>query len=150
MVLRRTKMNIGFYIHTSGATEQNREIFDALNEAVENKDVTDASIFYNDIDYNPVKPKFGMFNATEIWSFTGVLVATSLENTIKAHQIVNKFKLLYLHEKQEKNLLLLLDVTNRVPVIVRNKEDSKEVYRLTGRKPKIFSKLSIKKILEAS
>ena len=143
-------MNIGFYINTPGDTEKNREIFEALNEAVENKEATDASIFYNDIDYNPIKPKFGMFNATEIWSFTGVLVATSLENTIRAHQIVNKFKLFYLHESQEKNLLMLLDVANRVPMIVRNKEDSKEVYRLTGKKPKIISKLSIKKILEAT
>ena len=141
-------MNVGFYINTVGATLQNGEIFEALNEAVDNKDVTDASVFYNDIDYNPIMPKFGLFNATEIWSFTGVLVATTLDNVVRASKIVNKFKLLYLHNNEEKNLLGILDIANNYKIITRSESDSKEIYRLTSKKSQTIQHLSIKKILE--
>jgi len=143
-------MNIGFYINTVGATDQNGEIFNALSDAINNDDITDASVFYNDIDYNPIKPKFGLFNATELWAFTGILIATTLENVMRASKVVNKFKLLYLHDNKEKNLFMLLDIVNNTPVIVRNEKDSNEIYRLTGKKPEIVPKLSIKKILEVA
>ena len=92
MVFGRTTMNIGFYVDSVAATPQNGIIFEVLNEAVENNDVTDASLFYNDIDYNPIKPQFGMFNSTDLWSFTGLLIATSLDNVIKSARVFNKFK----------------------------------------------------------
>jgi hypothetical protein len=149
MVPRRTTMNIGFYVNSTGATEQNGEIFNALNEALENKEVKDASVFYNDIDYIAITPKFGMFNSTDIWSFTGTLVATTSENVIRASQIVNKFKLLYLYDGQEKNLMMLIETANKAPIIVRNKKDSSEIYRLTGKKPTLLPELSIKNLLEA-
>jgi hypothetical protein len=140
-------MNVGFYVDSVAATPQNGEIFEALNEAVDNKDITDASVFFNDIDYNPIKPKFGMFNSTDIWAFTGVLIATTLENVIRAAKVVNKFKLIYLYNGEEKNLLMLMDIMNVVPVFVTNSQDSDEIYRLTGKKPTNISKLSIKNIL---
>ena len=140
-------MNGGFYVDSVAATPQNGEIFEALNEAVDNKDITDASVFFNDIDYNPIKPKFGMFNSTDIWAFTGVLIATTLENVIRAAKVVNKFKLIYLYNGEEKNLLMLMDIMNVVPVFVTNSQDSDEIYRLTGKKPTNISKLSIKSIL---
>ena len=139
-------MNLAFYVHSTG--KQNSEVFEALNKAVEDKDVTDASIFYNDIDHNPVKPKFGMFNATDIWTFTGVLVATTLENTLRALSVVNKFKLMYLYNKDDNNLIGLLHASNNVSVITKNEEDSKEVYRLTGKTAPVIPNLSVKKILE--
>ena len=141
-------MNVGFYIHSVGSTGENDEIYEALNKAIENNDVTDASVFFNDIDFNPVKPKFGMFNATDIWAFTGLLVATTLDNVLRASKIVNKFKLLYLHNNKEKNLFALLDIVNRIPILVKNETDSSEIYRLTGKKPKMIPNLSIKKMLE--
>ena len=150
MVLGGTKMNIGFYVNTVGATEQNGEIFNALGDAIDNDEITDASVFYNDIDYNPIKPKFGLFNATELWAFTGVLIATTLENVMRASKVVNKFKLLYLHDNQEKNLFMLLDIANKTTIIVRNQKDSNEIYRLTGKNPKIVPELAIKKILEVA
>ena len=39
-------MNVGFYVDSVAATPQNGEIFEALNEAVDNKDITDASVFF--------------------------------------------------------------------------------------------------------
>ena len=148
MVFRRKTMNLAFYVNSTG--KQNSEVFEALNKAVEDKDITDASIFYNDIDYNPVKPKFGMFNSTDIWTFTGVLVATTLENTLRALSVVNKFKLMYLYNKDDNNLIGLLHASNHVSVITKNEEDSKEVYRLTGKIAPVIPNLSVKKILEVA
>ena len=143
-------MNVGFYVDSVGATPENGEIFDALNQAVDNHEVSDASVFYNDIDYNPVKPKFGLFNATDLWSFTGLLIATSLENVIRASKVVNKFKILYLYNKSNKNLLMLLDICQSIPIVATNLEDSKEIYRLTGQKPVTVPKLSVNELLKVA
>ena len=36
MVFRRTKMNLGFYVHSTSDTPLNKDISQLLNEAVEN------------------------------------------------------------------------------------------------------------------
>ena len=42
-------MHVGFYVDTNGGTPQNTEIYDALNKAIEDGDVSDASVFYNNV-----------------------------------------------------------------------------------------------------
>ena len=144
-------MHIGFYLETSGGTPQNTEIYNALNEAVENEEVDDASVFYNNIDFNPITSKFGMFNSADMWSFTGLLVATSTGNVIRASKIVNKLKLAYLYDpfdKQDMGLFNLMGVSKMVPILTKTQEDSDEVYRLTGIKPFLLDNFSIKDIIE--
>lgn len=139
-------MNIGFYVENINSSERNVEIYNALNEAVDNKEVTDACVFFNNVDHNPIHTRFGVFNGTDIWHFTGQLVATSISNVRKALASVNKFKLSYLYDPTEKNVLGLLDIVGKVNVIARNEEEGKEFYRLTGYKPKVLSSLSVKNI----
>ena len=87
-----------------------------------------------------------MFNGTDIWHFTGNLIATSISNVHKALKSVNKFKLSYLYDPAEKNLIGLLELVGRVNIIARNEEEGKEFYRLTGEKPKVLSSFSVKNI----
>jgi len=141
-------MNLGFYVNSTAPSEQNNEIFNMLNAAMENNELVDASVFYNDIDYNPVKLNFGLFNATELWSFTGVLICDTLENAYKATNIINKFKPLYIYNKLEKNILRLLDISDKVKILARTKEDADEMYRVTGKKPHLINKLSPQSITE--
>ena len=146
-------MNIGFYINSTNVNPPNDAIFKALNEAVSNKEVTDASVFYNDIDFNPIETKFGMFNSTELWAFTGVLVATSVANVVRSLKIVNKLRPIYLYHQGDegnKDLIGLLHITNQVKIITRSEQDNKEVYRLTGKETTIIPDLNISKIFEAS
>lgn len=140
-------MNIAFYIDSLGQNEQNQEIFNLMNEAVENDLVSDASLFYNNISFNPYDSKFGIFNSTDIWNYTGTLIATTINNAIFSSKIVNKFKLAYLYKK-ESNVFGLIEVMNSCPVITTNKEDYNEVYRLTGKKPLKLKKLEVKKMIE--
>ena len=52
--------NIGFYMPIVSEEKINVDIFNSLNTAVENGDVRDATVFFNDLAFNPVIPKFGM------------------------------------------------------------------------------------------
>jgi len=140
-------MNLAFYIDSIGKSDQNEEIFNCMNEAVEYDVVSDASLFYNNISYNPYESKFGIFNSTDIWNYTGLLVATDINNAMFANKIVNKFKLAYLYKK-DANVLGLINVINACPVITVNKDDYNEVFRLTGKKPIKLKKLDAKKIIE--
>jgi hypothetical protein len=143
--------NVGFYIKKINGSERNVNIFNALNTAVMENHVRDASVFFNDVEHNPVVPRFGMFNASDIWAFTGVLFSVSLENSLMANSIVNKFKLYHIFNSDEdKNLMGLITVSNSIDVITQTEKDSKEYYRLTGKKPLVeLSDQSIKHMLES-
>lgn len=139
-------MNLGFYIEATNGSERNVQIYNALNSAVDNKEVEDACVFFNNVDHNPVHPRFGLFNGTDIWHFTGNLIATSIGNVQKALKSVNKFDLAYLYDPAEKNLFGLLELIGRVDVLAINEEEAKEFFRLTGVQPKVLSSLTVKDI----
>jgi hypothetical protein len=144
-------MNLAFYIDKLDSTEFNMQLFQLLNEAVaEYKDST-FSIFYNNLDHVGMATNFAMFNATELWSFTGVLICVSMENTAKALKVINKFKLLHMYDDDKKhNIFDILSLMNNeeITVIAKDEKDAKELYRVTGVKPKQLEGFSVEKILE--
>ena len=140
-------MNLGFYVHSTRDSPLNTEIYNLLNVAMEGGQVEDASLFYNEVDFNPNSKKFGTFNSTDLWSFSGVLVTASLDNLLTATRIINKIRLAYLYSN-EKNLMMLLGTTANVPVITRNEEDEKEYYRLTGQKSVLMKELDVNEIIK--
>tara|TARA_Y100001973_G_C5190716_1_gene330802 strand:+ start:736 stop:1200 length:465 start_codon:yes stop_codon:yes gene_type:complete len=149
MVFRRTKMHIAFYVDSNGGTPQNRKIYEVLNKAVDDKKVKDASIFFNYVDFNPVSNKFGMFDAADMWSFTGNLIATTMENVESAANIVNKFKLSYLYSEQDKErfgIFRLFNLAKSIPIITTSQEETEEVLRITGVEPKQLTNFSIEEI----
>ena len=142
-------MHIAFYVDPNGGTPQNTEIYNALNKAVDERTVDDASVFFNSVDFNPTNSKFGMFDAADMWSFTGNLVATTMENVDAAASIVNKFKLSYLYSKQDRDrsgIFKLLHIAKSFPVITTDEEDRDEVLRLTGVEPITLKTLSVEEI----
>lgn len=144
-------MHIAFYVDTNGGTPQNTEIYNALNKAVDERSVDDASVFFNHVDFNPTSSRFGMFDAADMWSFTGNLVATTMENVDTAASIVNKFKLSYLYSKQDRDrfgIFKLLRIAKSFPVIATSEEDRDEVLRLTGVEPVTLKTFSIEEIKE--
>tara|TARA_Y100000361_G_scaffold59895_1_gene52521 strand:+ start:25148 stop:25600 length:453 start_codon:yes stop_codon:yes gene_type:complete len=148
MVLRRTKMNLGFYVKSGNAEGVNGKIYMCLNEAIANKSVKDASVFFDNIDYNPMKTNFGMFNSTDIWHFTGELITTSIETTVNALKAVNRFNLSYLYTRDDIDVLKLIDISSRVNVIVDSETDSDHFYRLTGKKPKLLKDFTVESFAE--
>jgi hypothetical protein len=144
-------MKLGFYIENSGGTPQNIEIYNFLNQEVENGTLDDASVFFNSVNFNPINPHFGMFDAADLWHFSGNLITTSVDNTIKAKKVVNKFKIAYLFNKdenKEQTLFQLVYLAKEVPTLVTNQNDANELYRITGKRPIIIEKWSKEKIVE--
>jgi len=142
--------NIGFYIPMVSEEKINVDIFNSLNTAVENGEVRDATVFFNDVSFNPVTPKFSMMNASEIWSFTGNLFSLSLDGSLLAMRIVNKFELFHLYRADAENdFFKLLMVAEKTKVVTMSDADTKEFKRITGKDPVVQLKdLNIKNILE--
>ena len=147
-------MNLGFYVHSTSDTPLNKDISQLLNEAVENGVVKDASLFYNNIDFSPTDKKFGTFNSTDLWSFNGTLVVTNLTLLPMASNIVNKIKLIYLYASSEiqkgniGQLMELLNISEKIPVVARDADDKKEFYRLTKQTIPVLDKFSAEEILK--
>jgi hypothetical protein len=147
-------MNLGFYIDRTSDTPFNKEVFNLLNDAVDRHLVTDACIFYNEVDFNPNVKKFGSFNSTDLWFFSGTLVITALNLLPLATKIVNKIKLIFLFDKStiEKgnaaHLMGLINLPKNVNIIASNKESESEYYRLTGKCIPILSKFNAENILK--
>lgn len=126
-------MNIGFYIDTLKGEPETVDLYQSLNRLTESDEVSDVSLFYNAADFNPEQPKFGVFNATEIWCFTGALIATSLANASLASNVINKFKLYYLYDKNDKDVFQLISLPKTVPILAKTEEDAKYIFRVSGK-----------------
>jgi len=127
--------NVGFFIPAINDSEVNQEIFTCLNEALTSESISEGVVFYNDVDRNPVDTTFGMFNSTDIWHFTGILISTTFDTCEISRAAVNKFRLYHLFNPEEKNLVGLLHISQDTKFITKSPEESRELYRLTGLKP---------------
>ena len=146
-------MNLGVYFKSIGVADHINEAIENVNEGIEEGLLTDASLFYDAIGPTEKPPKFGIFNSTDIWAFTGNLITTCTETTAICSNIVNKFKLFfYYNPTRERNTLALIDslCDENVKVICASEEDSKELFRITGKKPvAVVEKFNIKDIIKA-
>ena len=142
-------MNLGFYVNNTSDTPLNAEIYDLLNKAVEENEVSDATLFYNEIDFNPREKKFGTFNSTDLWSFSGALVVTTLDALLMSSRVVNDIDLIYLYTNDVKNNLMhLLDITKGDTVVTRSTEEQDNFYRLTGRETILLEEFTAPEILK--
>ena len=126
-------MNIGFYIDSLKGEQETVDLYQSLNRLTENDEVSDVSLFYNAADFNPEQPKFGLFNSTEIWCFTGALIATTLANASVANNVINKFKLYYLYNKADKDIFQLISLPKTVPILAKTEEDAQYIFRVSGK-----------------
>lgn len=132
-------MNIAFYVNNVNDSHA-EEIFKCLNDAVKEQKVSDASLFFNNPGPVQQKLNFGMFNSTELWAYTGMLINTNLQGAMYSLLVTNKFKPYFLFRNKERHdVPSLIYVSNKMPVLVTSEEDAREVYRLTGKKPKLAS-----------
>jgi len=141
-------MNLGFYIKSSNGDGINSKIFMSLNEAVANNSLEDASVFFDNIDYNPIKTNFGMFNSTDMWHFTGNLVTTCVETTSKALKAVNRFDLRYFYNPNDVDILRLIDISNKTQIITDSEVDQEYVFRVTGKEPKLLKDFTVESFAE--
>lgn len=129
-------MNLGIYISSLSDVEQLGHISKLVQENVNNKDIRNISIFYDNVDFNPHDTKCGMFNSTDLWSFNGSLITTSIDSLVTSLRVINNIDIIYYHGWGEKvNILKLVMSVQNVKIICRSEQEAKEVYRSTGIKP---------------
>lgn len=128
-------INVGLYVDNLGNQEKMKKIYDFVNASVIRSDITDISIFYDDVGYNPFNIQCGFFNATDLWHFSGTLFTTSIETTKNALSIVNSIDIIYVYDKTEQvNIFELLNIAQNenVKIICVNNDSAHELYRLTN------------------
>lgn len=143
-------MNIGFYVDSLNNSKESKEICSFLNTSIEKNKLRDANVFYKNIAYNPEHPKFGLFNDTDIWLFTGNLICCSIQAAKSASKVVNKFKMAFMYDGKEKNILDLIDIAGSMPFITRSKKDHDYIQRVTGKDTTIIEDLNIENLVRAT
>tara|TARA_R110002110_G_scaffold127496_1_gene306479 strand:+ start:101 stop:538 length:438 start_codon:yes stop_codon:yes gene_type:complete len=132
-------MDVAFFIDQINEDPRTLEIFNGLNEDIENGNIKNGSVFFKDVGPNPVEPKFSLFNSTDIWYYTGTLVATTMETFVDAFKAINNYKLVYLFSRHNKHDVFgLISISKQFKILTKTEEDQKEVYRLTGKKPPLL------------
>lgn len=127
-------MNLGIYIQSLGKNDHLKEISECINKNIGTKNLTDASIFFDSIGFNPFEMKCGIFNSTDLWNFNGKLITTSLQTTLKALKIVNNIEVFYYYGLEDKisPLSLIYLQQNGVKIISRSEKDDNDLYRKTA------------------
>jgi hypothetical protein len=145
-------MNLGVYVIQNSENEQTTNIAKNLNEGISEGLLSDASLFYDVVGPNSLKYNFGAFNSTDIWNFSGDLITTDVQSTMKAISTVNKFRLLfYFGWEKAQDVMGLIHIVNNpnVKTICTNEETAKELTRLTAKKPLgIVNNFNIKDIIK--
>lgn len=134
-------MNIGIYIQNLNDHTQLKEIEESINYVIDNRIYDDASIFYENIGYNPFSIKCGLFNSTDMWNFSGKLVSTSINTSMSALKIVNDIDLYHYYGFEQKtNPLSLIYLSNSgIKFVSRDEQSTEDLYRKTRIKSLLVS-----------
>lgn len=142
-------MNLGIYLSSLSQQDQLEQIAEAINSGISNKKLSDASVFYDNVAHNPYNIKCGIFNSTDLWNFSGKLITTSLQSTIKSLNIINKIDIYYYYGWEQKisPLALLSLIGKGIKIISKNKEHDDELFRKTGHRS-LFISTSFSEVVE--
>lgn len=130
-------MNLGIYIQSLANYGILKEAHECISKGLNNKILSDASIFYDNISFQPFNFNCGLFNSTELWNFSGKLITTSLSPCIKAIKIVNNIDVFYYYGLDGKIAPLSLIFLHKegIKFIARSENDAQDLYRKTGINP---------------
>lgn len=143
-------MNVAFYINQINQEEKTVNLFTGMNSDIESGAIDNGTVFYKEIGQSAIEPKFGMFNSTDIWYYTGTLIATSMETFLDAIKAVNKYSLAFLfYGDQNYDVFSLIGMSRSTKILTTTEEDQKEVYRLTGLKPVLLDNVNPSTIQKA-
>ncbi|NBO99197.1 MAG: hypothetical protein EBU90_03595 [Proteobacteria bacterium] len=129
-------MNLGIYIPSIGDRELLSNCLKEIYRGKKNNLISDASIFYNNSGPIDTPVECGLFNATDLWYFSGKLLVLSTECAIKTLGIVNNIDLYFGYGWNDRNVLNILKVLEmpNVKVICKSKELENDLYRISGKK----------------
>lgn len=125
-------MNLGVYLPTLQKDILN-VILAEIKRGLDSGQLKDASIFYDDVGPVDIQNVCGMFNAVDLWKFTGTLVAFTPDSMAKANVASNKFKTVYCHGLVQYDVLHLLSELKTKHYIAITKDAESDFRRVTGK-----------------
>jgi hypothetical protein len=145
-------MDLGVYTSSLAISEETEKIIDSLNGGIDDGTLNSASMFVDAVGFNPLKLKCGCFDSSDLWNFSGTLVATTVPGLSRALGVVNGMSIVYYYGWGESPTvlgLIAVTSTNRVKVISKDEESDKEFFRLTGKKTNgIVNNFNIRELKE--
>jgi hypothetical protein len=129
-------MNLGIYVSTLTDYSKLQPISDCINKNIDSGLLKDASLFYDNIGYNPFTFRCGIFNSTELWNFHGKLITTSLSTTLSSLKIVNNIDVYYYYGFEEKisplSLIYIIKNEPKLKFVSTSESVDNDLYRKTG------------------
>ena len=90
--MQENNLKIGIIIENLSSSQASYYAIRNINTECDNSVVDDYVIFFEDMTANTLDPRFAVMNSSEIWSFDGVLISTSVSNTMLMINAVNASK----------------------------------------------------------
>tara|TARA_B110000503_G_C6953058_1_gene331834 strand:- start:236 stop:682 length:447 start_codon:yes stop_codon:yes gene_type:complete len=131
-------INLGIYIKDLSNTQLLHAVQSEIAKAKSDGDISDASIFFDDIGPIDIKIDAGIFNSTDLWHFNGHLITTCLETLLKSITIVNNMHLYYCFDTRSNYdtlIMLRTIIKDNISTIAFDNDSAMNFYRLTGKKP---------------
>lgn len=129
-------MNLGIYIPSLG-DELFEQSVQEISRGLKAGLISDASIFYDNIAPIKVSVPCGLFNATDLWNFSGNIVALSVDSAIMTCRVVNNNRVFFGYGWGQKNTFAIMNLVYKhgVQTICKNENLYKDFYRLTAKNP---------------
>tara|TARA_R100000008_G_C3470513_1_gene108744 strand:+ start:105 stop:578 length:474 start_codon:yes stop_codon:yes gene_type:complete len=151
-------MNIGVVVENLGMSQLAYSVINNINMACEHNSQNDYVLFYENMG-NPILPvNCAIMNSSELWSFNGVVVATTASSAKFALKAVNKTKKFFyiwdLEWTRERNKTeftknLSSYRNESISLIARSKEHALAIQNYCNRKvPYIMEDFDINKLEE--
>lgn len=85
-------MKIGVILEDLGMSQLSYSVISNINKACEHNSENDYIIFFNNMVAPVIPPNCALMNSSEIWSFDGHLIGTSVATTLMALKSINPAK----------------------------------------------------------
>lgn len=139
-------MNIGIILPNLEMNQLAYETITGINQEILNGSNHDYRIFFENLSVQCVTPLCSIMNLAEIWAFSGLLISTTLDNTIFSLKLsTNVIKAFYIWDlewiRKEKNYLHNLSILRNpnLLLISRSQDAAIELERYSNRPPNIVS-----------
>jgi hypothetical protein len=135
-------VNIGIIIPALDVSQLAFNVAATINHELSTGSKHDYTIFFEHLTHRSIEPKCAVMSTSELWSFKGLLISTTLSNTRLSESILGNIRRVFLLQdlewlRNEKdylaNVRLLKDLG--LPIGVRSLSHSQAMFDYCGRKP---------------
>ena len=90
--MKESNLKLGIIIDNLSSSQASYYSIKNINDECQNSAKDDYVIFFEDMTANTLDPHFAIMNSSEVWSFDGILVSTSVSNSMLMLNSVNASK----------------------------------------------------------